>query len=144
VTRHKGKFLPVPNPATRPFWDACKRRELLIQKCPDCGAHQFYPRALCTSCGSLNLNWMRASGAGTVVSWTVVRHPVSPAYAEDVPFVIALVELEEGPRMMSQIVGGDPESVRSGMAVEVCFEDWTDEITMANFRCPGARAPEST
>jgi hypothetical protein len=69
-----------------------------------------------------------------VVTWTVVRHPVSPAYAADIPYVIALIELDEGPTMMAQIVDCAPESVHSGMPVDVCFEDWTEEITIPNFR----------
>lgn len=142
MSLHQGKFLPSPNPATRPFWDACKRRELIIQRCRNCAEHQFYPRSMCASCGSQDLHWVQASGSGTVLTWTVVRHPVSPAYADDVPYVIALVELDEGPRMMSQIVGSDPDSIRTGMTVEVCFEDRTDDITIPNFRSPGSGAAD--
>ena len=134
MSRHEGKFLPVPNSVTRPYWEACQRHELLLQKCVQCDEHQFYPRIICGSCASSELHWVQASGSGTVVSWTVVRHPVSPAYAADIPYVIALIELDEGPTMMAQIVDCDPESVNSGMPVDVCFEDWTEEISMPNFR----------
>jgi len=134
VNKHEGKFLPSPDPVTLPYWEACKRRELLLQECSGCGAVQFYPRTICVSCSAVELNWVQASGFGTVVSWTVARLPVSPAYADDVPYVIALIELDEGPVMMAQIIGCEPESVQTGMPVDVCFEDWTDDITMPNFR----------
>ena len=134
MSRHEGKFLPSPNPATLPFWEACKRHELLIQECSRCGTRQFYPRSICGTCSAAAPAWQRASGSGTVISWTIVRHPVSPAYADDVPFVLALIELEEGPVMMAQIVDIGPESVQSGMPVDVCFEEWTEEITMPQFR----------
>ena len=77
---------------------------------------------------------MESSGNGTVLSWTIVRHPVSEAYADDIPYVIALIKLQEGPTMMSSIIDFDPESVRSGMRVEVSFQDWTDEVSMPMFR----------
>lgn len=134
MNKHEGKFLPSPDPVTLPYWEACKRHELLIQKCSQCDAWQFYPRMMCSSCSATELNWEQASGAGTIVSWTVVRHPVSPAYADDVPYVIALIELDEGPVMMAKIVACEPDTVQAGMPVDVCFEDWTEEITMPNFR----------
>ncbi len=134
MSRHEGKFLPIPNPVTRPYWEACQRHELLLQKCSQCGEHQFYPRIVCGSCASSELRWVQASGLGTVVSWTVVRHPVAAAYADDIPYVIALIQLDEGPTMMSQIVDCDPDSLSSSLQVEVCFEEWTEEITMPNFR----------
>jgi hypothetical protein len=96
--------------------------------------HQFYPRSICTGCSSSSLDWVKASGRGTVLSWTIVRHPVSEAYADDIPYVIALIKLQEGPTMMSQIIDCDPESVHSGMQVQVSFQDWTDEVSMPVFR----------
>ena len=134
MSNHEGKFLPSPKPGTTQYWEACKRHELLIQECSQCGTKQFYPRTICSSCSATELQWVQASGSGTVVTWTVVRHPVSPAYAADIPYVIALIELDEGPTMMAQIVDCEPESVQSGMLVDVCFEDWTEEITIPNFR----------
>lgn len=80
------------------------------------------------------MEWVKASGRATVLSFTIVRRPVSPAFAADVPYVVALVTLEEGPAMMTNIVGCDPEAVRIGMAVEATFEDWTEEISIPKFR----------
>ena len=134
MSRHAGKFLPSPQPGTEPFWEGCKRHQLLLQKCGECGTHQFYPRVICTSCSAGSLDWAESSGIGTVVSWTIVRHPVSEAYADDVPYVIALIKLQEGPTMMSQMIDCDPESVRSGMPVIVSFQDWTDDVSMPVFR----------
>jgi uncharacterized OB-fold protein len=134
VSRHAGKFLPSPQPGTKPFWEGCRQGQLLLQKCDQCGAQQFYPRMICTSCSARSLQWVESSGSGTVVSWTIVRHPVSEAYADDVPYVIALIKLQEGPTMMSQIIDCEPESVHCGMQVSVCFQDWTDDVSMPMFR----------
>lgn len=134
MNRHEGKFIPTSQPSTKPYWEGCKRHELLLQKCGQCGAQQFYPRSICTGCSSSSLDWVEASGRGTVLSWTIVRHPVSEAYADDIPYVIALIKLQEGPTMMSQIIDCDPESVHSGMQVQVSFQDWTDEVSMPVFR----------
>jgi len=128
-----GKFLPPPTPISQPFWDACNRRELIIQRCSACGRHQFYPRSFCTECGHAKPEWVPASGRGTVLTWTIVRRPVSEAYAAGAPYVIALVRLAEGPVMMSQITGCDPEQVKTGMPVEVVFQTWADGVTLPNF-----------
>ena len=80
------------------------------------------------------VEWIQASGRGTVASFTIVRRPVSEAYADEVPYVVALIQLEEGPTLMSNVIGCDPESVAIGMPVEVTFEDWSDAITVPKFR----------
>ena len=127
------RFLPKRSPDTAAYWDACQRHELLIQRCSTCGELQFYPRNVCTSCGSNSLDWVTASGHGKVLSRTIVRRAVSAAYADDVPYVIALIELQEGVVMMSKVVGCEPESVHTGMAVEVNFEDWSEQVSMPVF-----------
>ena len=130
----QGKFLPVPTPETEAFWAGCRNGELLIQRCSQCGEHQFYPRIICASCESCELDWVKSAGTGNVRSFTIVRHPVSDAYAEDVPYVIALVALDEGPTIMSIIAGCTPESVKIGMPVSVFFEAWSEEISMPKFK----------
>jgi len=127
------KFFPKRSPVTAAYWDACQRHELLIQRCSNCGVLQFYPRNVCTSCASNSLDWVTASGHGKVLSWTIVRRAVSAAYADDVPYVIALIKLQEGVVMMSKVVGCAPESVHIGMAVEVDFEDWSEQVSMPIF-----------
>lgn len=127
------RFLPEPSAATQAFWDGCSNRQLRLQQCSDCERWQFYPRILCTGCGSRQLHWQTASGEGTVRSFSVVRRPVSAAYADDVPYVIVLVALAEGPTMMSQLVDVAPEQVQIGAPVRVRFVPWSDEITMPLF-----------
>lgn len=133
------KPIPVPTRETQPYWEGCKNRELRIQRCAACGHYQFYPRLYCTTCMSDQVEWVKASGRGKVLSFTIVYRPVTRAFAAEVPYVVALITLDEGPQMMSNVVGCAPESVRMGMPVEVVFEDWPEEISIAKFRPAGLR-----
>jgi len=128
------KFLPVATAETAEYWAGCRRHELLIQRCADCATYQFYPRLMCTACTGRSLEWVRASGHGRVRSFTIVRRAVAEAYAAEVPYVVALIELDEGPTMMSNVVGCSAEQVRMDMPVEVVFEDWTGDVTLPKFR----------
>ena len=128
------KPLPRPTAASLPFWEAAKRHELQIQRCSSCGAHIFYPREVCPECLSSDLNWMKVSGKGTVYSYTIAQAPTHPAFAEDIPYVIAIVELAEGPRLTTNITGCQPEEVRVGMPVMATFDDVTPEMTLVKFR----------
>ena len=130
------KPLPVPDPVTKPFWDGLKQGELRIQRCSACGDAVFYPRVGCPSCGSRALEWITASGRGTVHAFTIAHRGVPAAFKGAVAYVVALVELEEGARLMTNLIGVDPtpEAVRIGMAVEVMFDEVTDEVTLAKFR----------
>ena len=128
------RFLPQPGPVSQPFWEAARRHELVLQRCSGCEAHVFYPRYNCPHCGSQDLEWVTAPGRGTVYSYTVARRPTHPAFADRVPYVIAIVELEEGPRMTTNIVDCDPDSVHIDMPVAVTFEDISDEISLVMFR----------
>ena len=129
------KPMPVPDADSRPFWEACREHRLRIERCAECHAARFPPVAVCPHCGSPRSQWVTASGRGTVFSWIVVRHPVPrDVYAGEVPYVVALVELEEGVRMPTNIVGCAPEAIRPGMPVEVVFDDVSAEITLPRFR----------
>ena len=128
------KPIPVQTLETRPYWEGCKAHELRIQRCTACGHHQFFPRMYCTQCMSDRVEWVKASGRAKVLSYTIVHRPVSPAFAADVPYVVALVTLDEGPTMMTNIVGWVPESLVIGMPVTVAFEDWTEAISIPKFR----------
>ncbi|MBE3603221.1 Zn-ribbon domain-containing OB-fold protein [bacterium] len=130
----QGKPVPAPTRETLPFWEGCRRGELMIQRCGECGHFQFFPRLYCARCMSERVDWLKASGRAEVTSFTIVRRPVSAAFAADVPYVVALVRLEEGPTMMTNIVGCPPERVAIGMAVEAIFERLTDEIMLPKFR----------
>lgn len=134
MSTHADKRLPRPTPLSQPWWDACKKQKLLIQQCGDCGHFQFYPRNVCTACGSTGLEWFQTSGKGRVRSYTIIRHPVSKAYADEVPYTIALVQLDEGPTLMSALTACDPDSIRIGQQLEVVFERWTEEVTVPKFR----------
>ncbi len=130
------KPLPQPNEVSQPFWDAAKRHELQIQRCNACGTHIFYPREACAECLSPDLIWIPVSGKGTLYSYTIAQAPTHPAFAEDVPYVIAIVELEEGPRITTNLVGCQPDQVTIGMPVVASFEEVTPEMTLVKFR-PG-------
>ena len=127
---------PIPVPLTEPFWAAARRGELLVQRCRHCGLHQHYPRVLCGRCWRQDLDLVRSAGRGRVWTYTVVHRPGHPAWEADVPYVLALVELDEGPRLMTNVVGVPPERVRVGMRVEARF-DRRDDIVLVRF------APES-
>jgi uncharacterized OB-fold protein len=127
--------IPKPTPETRPYWDGTKARRLLVQACDDCGAHYFYPRPLCPRCLSRAVRWIEASGRARLHTF-VINHRAPRAYPVPAPFVIGIVELEEGPRLMSHIVevAPDPAALRCDMPLEVVFEDITAEITLPKFR----------
>ncbi len=136
VTRVKEyrKPLPTVTPWSAPFWEGCRRGELLIQKCQTCGALNFYPKLYCAECLSSNLEWVKSAGRGKVYSYMVVYAFQPTEFTEDVPYVVAIIDLDEGVRMMSNIVGCDPETVRCDMRVEVVFERATDAFTLPKFR----------
>lgn len=116
------KPAPIPDADTRPFWEACNREELIHQYCGSCGQAQFYPRALCARCGAGALEWRPSKGLGTIYTYTVNFRAPNPSFASDVPYVIALVDLDEGIRMMLNVKGCPPEAVRIGMRIRVVFE----------------------
>ncbi len=134
MAEHDGKNLPRPTPETATYWEGCRHGKLMIQRCGSCGHHQFYPRLMCTECMHTPVEWVQASGRGKVRSFTIVRHAISDAYAADVPYVVALIRLDEGPTLMSNIIDGDPERVRIGMPVETVFEVWSEDLTVPKFR----------
>ena len=126
--------LPTPNPTTQPFWDGTKQRKLLLQRDRKTGKAFFYPRALAPETLSDDIEWFQASGRGTVYSYTVDRRGTAPAFMSKAPYVIAIVELEEGPHMTTNIVDCPNEDVHIGMPVEAVYEDVTEEITLVKFR----------
>jgi uncharacterized OB-fold protein len=128
------KPVPVPTKETQPYWDGCKQHELRVQKCAACGHHQFYPRLYCTACMSDRVEWVKTSGRAKVLSYTIIYRPVTQAFAGNVPYVVAMVTLDEGPQMMTNIIGCEPETVHIGMPVQVTFDDWTEEISVPKFK----------
>lgn len=127
------KGLPEPTEVSQPFWSAAKNRELRIQRCTRCRQYVFYPREMCPYCLTLTLEWVKVTGRGKVYSWTVVRRPTEPRFEKKVPFVFAVVELEEGPHLATNIVNCKLEDISMGMPVQAVFDDITPEITLVKF-----------
>jgi len=125
--------VPVPNAETAPYWAAAREHRLTVQRCLECGQPRFYPRAICPRCGSDRTEWMDCEGTGTVYSYTVVYRPPSEAFAADVPYVVAVVELSEGPHLMTNVVGCPPDQVTVGMPVRVRFRDMGEELALPLF-----------
>ena len=128
------KPLPVFDADSRPFWEGAKAHKLVLQQCGGCGKFVFYPRVLCPHCHSDSLEWKDVSGEGTIHTFTVARRPAGPTFKEDLPYVVALIDLKEGPRMMSNIVTDDVDSVKIGQSVKVTFDDVTGEVTLPKFQ----------
>lgn len=130
------KFLPPEDMPEfhRPFWEALKRHEFRVQSCARCRALRHVPKEICPACGAQEADWTEVSGKGSVYTYTVIHRGPTPAYQADAPYVIAHVELAEGPRVISNLIGVDPAQVRIGMPVEVVFEDVADGWTLYKFR----------
>ncbi len=127
------KPLPQPSDVSRPFWEGTQAHELRLQHCRDCGKHIFYPRAICPFCLSERLEWITATGKGKLYSYTVVRRSMHPAFQDDIPYVLGIVELEEGPRLTTNIIGVEPEEVRVDMPVRAAYDDVTPDATLLKF-----------
>src|SRR2546427_2406651 len=130
-----GGPVAVPTPETRPFGEAARRPEPLLQRCRACGAYVFYPRAACPRCLGAELEWRRASGRGRLHTFTVV-HRGARNFPLPAPYVLAIVELDEGPRMMTNLVGivPDPAKIAIGMAVEVVVQGVSAQVALPRFR----------
>lgn len=126
--------LPAPDPETQPFWDAARSGRLLLRRCLDCGRIHFYPRPFCPFCWSERVEWVEGSGRATLYTWSVVRRNDLPPFNERVPYVAAVVDLEEGPRMMTNIVDCDFEALEIGMPLEVLFQEISKDVTIPVFR----------
>ena len=125
--------LPTPNPFSKPFWEATKRHQLVLQKCDDCGTFRYYPRPRCPECLSGNATWTEVSGRGAVYSFTIVHRPLARWFQDKVPLVCAVIELDEGVRMVSNVDNIDPKDVKIGLRVRVIFDDVDEEITLPKF-----------
>ncbi len=128
------KPLPVMVGMTKEFYENCARGELCFQCCSSCEKLRHVPTPRCANCGSWAWSWSPSTGRGRLSTWTVVRRPMHPDFAEDVPYAPAVIELDEGIRMVSWIVDCPPEELSAGMPVEVVFDDVTCEVTLPKFR----------
>jgi uncharacterized OB-fold protein len=123
----------APSRAERPFFEAAARGELLYQQCPACGHRQFYPRVVCTACGGAP-DWATASGRGKVHTYTIVRQNGSMPFRDELPYVVAMIDLDEGVRMMGNVTGCSPESVRVGQRVEAYAVECGDGMAVPFWR----------
>lgn len=126
--------LPNPPPESKPFWDGAREHRLMIPYCNSCGKFWFPPTELCAHCLSDHTGWEQVSGKGKLFSFVVVHRVYHPYFAEKVPYVVALVELAEGPRLLSNVVGINPAEVRCNIGVEVVFNDASAEVTLPVFK----------
>lgn len=126
--------VPITDPATAPFWKAASQGELSLPRCGGCQRVHYYPRAVCPHCGSEDLAWETLSGRGTIYSWTVSRRPAGASFKPYVPYVVALIDLDEGARMLSNVRTDDVDGVAIGQAVQVDFEEMAEDIALPVFR----------
>jgi hypothetical protein len=126
--------LPEPTGDSAPFWEACREGRLTLQRCTACGRLQFYPRRYCTGCMGDEMTWETVSGRGTVYSYSTTYRALSPAFRNQVPYIVAAVDLSEGPRMMTRLVDCTPAQVHIGMPVAVTFLRESDDIALPVFQ----------
>jgi hypothetical protein len=134
---NREKPTPLINADTKAFWEGCRERELRFQRCAACGHLRWPPSILCPRCLSRDAEWLVASGRGTVYSYAVYHVAYDPAFRDDLPYVVALVALEEGPHLLTNIVGCDPAAVACDMPVVVSWDDVTETLTLPKFRPAG-------
>lgn len=129
---------PLPQPAhtefTKPFWEGAKRHELIIPRCKTCSKFHFYPREECPYCSSRDIEWVQASGKARLFTFTIVRQPAHGSFLEDVPYLYSVVQLDEGVKMISNVIGVPAEEATVDMALEVSFDDVTPEVTLVKFK----------
>jgi len=129
------KPLPIPTPTSKPFWDGLASHELRIQRCRACRSFVFYPRVVCPRCLGPDLDWQVVPGTGTLYTFAICRRPTHPFFADEVPQMLAVVELDEGPRLSSTLVEVKEEEIRVGMRVEPVFQDVAGKgVTLLRYR----------
>ena len=128
------KPVPSTDGMTREFYSFCRSGELRFQKCSGCAKWRHVPRLMCAQCGSWEWEWARSSGKGKLFTWTVVERPMHPGFVDDIPYAPAMIELDEGVRMISWVIDCPPDQLVRGMPVEVVFQQINEELTLPRFR----------
>ncbi|MFC1971448.1 Zn-ribbon domain-containing OB-fold protein [Chloroflexota bacterium] len=128
------KPLPILEPETVPFWDYCKKHELRMQQCSQCGHIRYPAGIICPKCHSMEAEWVRLSGKGKIYSFIIFHRIYHEGFRNDMPYSVAIIHLEEGPRMISNMVECKLEDIKIDMPVEVVFEDVTDEFSLPKFK----------
>jgi uncharacterized protein len=134
TTTDLSKPRPQPTPVSQPFWDALRQNRVDLQRCDECGAWVHYPRSRCVRCLSPRLSWHTVEGDGTVYSLSIARQATAPQFADEVPQIIAIVELPEGVRLTTTLVEVDPADVHIGLAVSPVFDHGDDGLTLLRYR----------
>jgi uncharacterized OB-fold protein len=124
------KLVPEPTPHSARYWEGLNEHRLLLQQCPHCGKVRHYPQPMCPACHSMEITWIEASGRGTVHSWTMTHHAFHPGVRDELPYLLATVDLEEGVRMNAQLRGVPPEDMRIGLPVHVAFDTVKEGLTL--------------
>jgi uncharacterized OB-fold protein len=132
------KPVPAVTPEMKPFFDAAKRHQLVVQRCTQCGTHRFPAREICSKCLSRTVDWVPVSGEGEVFSYNVMHQVYHPGFADEVPYAVVVIKLKEGAKMNSNLVGVKPHDIKIGMPVRVVFEDISEEITLPKFKVRGS------
>ncbi len=127
------RLVPSPTPETQPYWDGLNEHRLRLQRCADCGKVRHYPRPICDACYSMAVDWIDATGRGTVHSWTITHYAFHPGFKSDLPYTLLTVDLEEGVRMNAQARGIEPAALRVGLPVRVAFEPAKQGLTLPVF-----------
>jgi uncharacterized OB-fold protein len=130
---HYDKPLPVMDPDSKGFWEHARQHQLVVQHCLDCGDKHFPPGPVCPNCLSERQEWMQSSGKATLVSWVNFHRAYWDGYRDELPYNACLVQLAEGPLMVSKLVGPQPENLRLGMPLRVVFDDLTDTVSLPVF-----------
>ena len=131
------KPLPRVTPELAPFFAAAKARQLVVQRCAGCGLLRFPPRELCNRCWSRDAEWVPVSGRGEVFSFYWMHQVYHPGFATEVPYAVVTVALDEGPHVLTNVIGCTRDTLRVGLPVEVTFEDASDTVTLPKFRPRG-------
>ena len=121
---------PEMDEDSAPYWHSLQEHKTKLQKCDECGKFRFPPSPSCYYCASMEGRWELISGRGTIYSWIVVHHPVDKGFAGEVPFVVALVDLDEGPRIVGRFFGGNEGEMKMGMPVKIGYDDVSDDLTL--------------
>jgi uncharacterized OB-fold protein len=128
------KPLPIPDMDSKEFWDGCHRHELLLQKCQKCHSFHYPPAPVCPTCFSSDLKWEKVSGKAEVYTFSIVRRAPNPDWEADMPYVVGVAQLDEGPRIVTNFIGCKPEDLKIGMKVQVSFEDATETVSLPKFK----------
>ncbi len=128
------KPLPVPTEDTAPYWEACRKHELRMQRCKQCGHFRFPPSVVCPKCTSVEAAWEKLSGKGEIYTFIIVHRTYHPAFNPDIPYNVAIVKLNEGPLLHTNIVDCNNVDLYIGMPIEVVFEDVSNQISLPKFQ----------